>query len=137
MRRGWAAAAAVLLTWGCATGPDTRGADGAYRAALARALDARSCLASRIEPVFDAYERWYWVAAADPGHYRGMEADVLLRQADAFLAVGCEIAARRSYDEVLRRFDDDDLSDRRAAALRGLGTLPPPYPLNESPARGA
>ena len=82
------------------------------------------------------YERWYWVAAGDPGHYRGLEADVLLGQGEALLSIGCEEAARRSYDLVLSRFGDDDLSDRRAVALRVLGTLPPPYPLTQSPVRG-
>jgi len=134
MRRWlWGATITAVLT-GCATAPD--GADGKYRAALARALEVSSCPASRIEPVFVAYDRWFWVAAGDRGHYRGMEADVLLGQGEALLSVGCVEAARRSYDEVLSRFGDDDLSDRRAAALRVLQTLPPPYPLTGSPTRG-
>jgi len=133
MRRGlWEAAILAVLT-GCATAPD--GADGKYRAALARALEAKSCPASRIEPLFVAYDRWYWVAAGDSGHYRGMEADVLLSQGEALLSIGCVDAARRSYEEVLSRFGDDDLADRRAAALRVLHTLPPPYPLTGSPTR--
>lgn len=120
---------------GCATAPGS--VDDIYRLTLARALEAGSCSSPRIEAVFAAYDRWYWVAAGDPDHYRGMEADVLLSQGAALRSVGCLDAARRSFDLVLTRFGDDDLSDRRAEALRALQTLPPPYPLTDGPVRGA
>jgi hypothetical protein len=132
-RRIWVLLTALLSGAGCASlGVDP---GGAYRDTLGQALANRSCSPSRTAAVFTAYEGWYRIAAGEPDHYVGAEADVLLSQAEAFRSIGCDEAARVSYQEVLRRFASDAFSGQRERAIQALQALPPPYPISQSPIR--
>lgn len=125
---------AMVFLAGCAAfepGPDE-----IYRRTLETALESRFCPPSKVAAVFSAYERWYEVAQSAPGYVFASEADVLLAQAEAFQTVGCDDAARASYESLLNRFLSDAYIEQRIRATRALEKLPPPYPLSGSPTRG-
>lgn len=122
-----AVTALALLAGGCATVLPPS-AEVAYRQALGAALAEGRCNGPAIGEVWDAYDRWYIASGGDQNARAGVEADVLLLQAEVFRARGCDAVARDSYDELLRRFTGDAYAFQRAQALRGLDELPPPFP---------
>lgn len=122
-----AAAALTLAAGGCAVIPPPS-AESAYRQALANALADGRCNGPAIGEVWAAYDQWYVATGGDAIVRSGLEANVLLLQAEVFRARGCDSVARDSYDELLRRFTDDAYAFQRAQALRGLDELPPPFP---------
>lgn len=107
----------------------------AYLDSLAGALAEHACPPAGLGTVFGAYDAWTGKAPLGDGYYPGIEADALLAQADAFRLAGCDEAARRSYEELLRRFSGASFRAQRARALWWLRTLPPPYPVTRSPTR--
>ncbi|NYZ14974.1 hypothetical protein HL658_20705 [Azospirillum sp. RWY-5-1] len=122
-----AVAVLTLAAVGCTTSAPTT-ADAAYRQALAAALADGRCTGPAIGEVWAAYDNWYIATGGDVVARSGLEADVLLLQAEVFRARGCDTVARDSYDELLRRFTSDAYAFQRAQALRGLDELPPPFP---------
>lgn len=128
--------AALLLPAGCALAPAAP--DAQYRRALEDMMEARGCTGPRVDAVWLAYDRWYAVASVSPNYYLGSEADALLMQAEVFRSLQCDSLARASYEEVLRRFPDEEpFLFQRAKAARGLDTLAPPFPLPSPVTRGA
>jgi hypothetical protein len=129
---GWRmAVAACALAGGCATlapSPEL-----SYRDALDTALTSRACAPAKVAAVFAAYDTWFRTI---PATRRDEAAGLLLTQAEAFRTLGCDDAARASLETVLRRYPGEADAEVRHEALRGLQTLPPPYPLSRTPVRG-
>lgn len=129
-------ALAAVLPAACATAPDAP--DAAYRVALENALETGQCVGPSVDAVWAAYNQWYAIAVTVPYYYTGSEASALLLQAEAFRTLGCESIARASYEEVLRRFPEDEaFGPQRRQAMRGLASLAPPFPLPGPATQGA
>lgn len=127
----WLAILASGLTVACALidpTPDER-----FRQTLSTALDSRICSPAKTAATFAAFDAW---ADTVPNDRREEVAAVLLAQAEAFRNLGCEDAARISLERVLARFPSETQAQYRFEALRGLQSLPPPYPVDNRPPRG-
>lgn len=124
-----------LLPAACSTAPEPP--DTAYRSALEEALETRQCAGPTVDAVWKTYNQWFAVASVIPHYYRGSEASALLLQAEAFRSLGCDAVARASYEELLRRFADEEaFAPQRVQALRGLDSLAPPFPLTAPTTQG-
>lgn len=127
----WRAILASGLLTACALVNPTPGER--FRDTLSAALDSRVCSPARIAATFQAFDAW---ADTVPASQREEIASVLLAQAEAFHSRGCDEAARVSLERVLVRFPSETQAQYRYEALRGLQSLPPPYPVDNRPSRG-